>query len=193
MERVLWTTGATALAFSGFYWGNGAYQQAQGERELAQMFSESSPRRPSLQPGSLVGRIRVPRLDMASVIFEGTEEAQLRKGVGHWSGSVLPLDPDNAAGNVVLAAHRDTFFRKLQQIQVGDRVILETVDGEALYSVSETRVVSPTAVEVLQPTGGPVLTLITCYPFQFVGPAPDRFIVRAHLESPKGTRNKDGG
>jgi sortase A len=108
------------------------------------------------------------------VIFEGTDESELVKGVGHWQAS-----PIAGVGNIVLAAHRDTFFKGLKEIRTGDEILLETAAGKATYRVKQTAIVWPDSVEVLRPSASAMLTLITCYPFEFFGHAPQRFIVRA--------------
>jgi sortase A len=128
-----------------------------------------------LTKGAVVGRVRVPSLGISAVIFEGTDESELMKGVGHWQGS--PISGD---GNVVLAAHRDTFFRGLKAVREGDEIVVDTPAGSSNYRVSGTSIVWPDSMEVVKPTGSPTLTLITCYPFEFFGHAPKRFIVRAY-------------
>jgi sortase A len=109
------------------------------------------------------------------VIFEGTSERTLELGVGHLTASSRP----ETAGNVVLAAHRDTFFRPLRDVHQGDAITVTTPRGERTYQVRSTEVVQPTDVSVIRPTAHDTLTLITCYPFNFVGAAPERFIVHA--------------
>jgi sortase A len=111
---------------------------------------------------------------VSAVIFEGTDDPVLSKGVGHLTGSALP----GLAGNVVLAGHRDSFFRALRNIRGGDTVEVITAEGSRSYSVKTTEIVPPTEVSVLEPTKNPMLTLVTCYPFYYVGHAPKRFIVR---------------
>jgi LPXTG-site transpeptidase (sortase) family protein len=113
---------------------------------------------------------------MSTVVFEGTGDNVLRIGVGHLSGSPLPGE----RGNVVLAAHRDTFFRPLRNIHNRDAIDVVTLGGTRHYSVDSTAIVTPDYTKVLAPTAGAVLTLITCYPFDWFGHAPKRFIVRAH-------------
>jgi len=110
----------------------------------------------------LMGRMEIPRLGISMVVAEGTDETTLRR-----------------AGNIGIAGHRDTLFRPLRNIRQDDVIMLTTLQGEYRYRVVSTKIVSPTDVEVLSPDGHEVLTLVTCYPFYFVGPAPDRFIVRA--------------
>jgi sortase A len=109
------------------------------------------------------------------MVVQGESAPILRHGVGHLSDTALPGD----VGNVVLAGHRDTFFRPLSGVRAGDSIALKTRDGEFEYLVESTSVVAPGAVEVLEPTAGRTLTLITCYPFSYIGAAPNRFIVRA--------------
>jgi sortase A len=130
---------------------------------------------PAVATDGLIGRIEIPRIGISAVLTEGTTESTLRRAVGHIEGTALPGQP----GNVGIAGHRDTFFRPLRNIQTNDIVVLATLRGRYRYRVTSTRVVSPNAVEVLAPSTGQTLTLVTCYPFYYVGPAPDRFIVQA--------------
>lgn len=126
-------------------------------------------------PEGLIGRMEVQRLDVSVMVVEGTSGKTLRRGVGHIAGTALPGQP----GNVGIAGHRDTFFRPLRNIQRDDIITLTTPQGEYRYRVVSTKVVNPDNVAVLNSDGDEVLTLVTCYPFYYVGPAPDRFIVRA--------------
>jgi sortase A len=132
---------------------------------------------PALPPDELVGRIEVPRLKLRAIIAEGTDARTLRRAVGHLEGTPLPGE----AGNVVLAGHRDTFFRALKDIRADDVVRITTPRGRFEYVVEATAVVEPTRTDVLDPTALPSVTLVTCYPFHLVGDAPDRFVVRARL------------
>jgi sortase A len=125
--------------------------------------------------GELVGRIEIPRLGVSVIVAEGTDEATLRRAAGHIEGTQLP----GLSGNVGIAGHRDTLFRPLRNIRQDDVITLTTLQGQYRYRVLSTKVVSPHDVAVLNPDGHEILTLITCYPFYFIGPAPDRFIVRA--------------
>ncbi len=126
-------------------------------------------------PDGLIGRIEIARLKLSVVVVEGIEKTTLRRAVGHVPQTALPGE----VGNIGIAAHRDTFFRPLRNIRHGDIVTLSTVRGEFHYRVVSTKIVFPEDVEVLNPDGNQILTLITCYPFYFVGSAPKRFIVRA--------------
>ena len=134
---------------------------------------------PSVAADGLIGRMEIPRLSLSTVVAEGIDKRTLRRAVGHIPGTALP----GQRGNVGIAGHRDTFFRSLKDIHVEDIILLTTLWGEYRYRVVSSRVVSPDDVAVLHPTSSEVLTLVTCYPFYFVGPAPDRFIVRAERVS----------
>jgi sortase A len=133
----------------------------------------SAPEWPSL------GRLRIPRLDMSIMVLDGIDNRTLRLGIGHIPGTALP----GGSGNAGIAGHRDTFLRGLGRIRKDDRITVETMGGSFLYVVDSIRVVNPEAVEVLSDFGHPVLTLVTCYPFHVVGPAPKRFVVRSSLDS----------
>jgi sortase A len=135
--------------------------------------SSKSP--PTVAAGELIGRIEIPRLDLSVIVAEGVDKLTLRRAVGHIPGTGMPGEP----GNVGLAGHRDTFFRPLRNIRRNDIITLTLPLGEYRYRVVSTKIVSPSDVGVLNPSASQVLTLVTCYPFYFVGPAPKRFIVRA--------------
>jgi sortase A len=123
----------------------------------------------------LIGRMEIPRLGLSVIVMEGTSSATLRRAAGHISGTALPGQPGNAG----ISAHRDTFFRPLRNIRRDDIITLTTALGEYRYRVVSTGIVSPREVSVLDPTEKETLTLVTCYPFYFIGAAPNRFIVRA--------------
>jgi len=120
-------------------------------------------------------RIEILRLGMSAMVKPGVDDGTLRHAVGHVPDTALPGEPGNAA----FAGHRDTFFRPLRKVRRGDRVRVTTPDGIHEYVVRNTKVVAPSDVSVLNPTRGRTLTLITCYPFNFIGSAPKRFIVQA--------------
>jgi sortase A len=124
---------------------------------------------------SVIGRLAIPRLDLAVMVREGADESTLSRAVGHIPGTALPGN----VGNVGLAGHRDTFFRALRNIKADDEIELETTSGTYRYLVKSTRIVTPRDVSVLEASGGETLTLVTCYPFYYVGSAPKRFIVHA--------------
>jgi sortase A len=128
-----------------------------------------------LKRGAPVGRVVIPRLNITAVVRSGVDDKTLKRAVGHVPTTALPGRP----GNVGLAAHRDTFFRNLRGVRKGDLIRMITPGGEYDYRVESTKIVTPKNVEVLNPTKENALTLVTCYPFNYVGSAPKRFIVRA--------------
>jgi sortase A len=142
------------------------------------MHSIAAPVKRTYVPGELIGRLEVPRLGLHAMVVEGTDHDQLELGAGHIADTALP----GSDGNIGIAAHRDGLFRPLRNIQKGDRLILLTLSGAYRYSVTRVEIVRPTDTYVLHSTGRPEITLVTCYPFFYVGPAPKRFIVHARLE-----------
>jgi sortase A len=132
----------------------------------------------TLAPGELIGRVDIPRLKLSAAVAEGDDDKTLGKAVGHLPDTPLPWQ---RRGNVGLAAHRDGLFRALGGIRIDDEVRLVTRQGEYHYRVKKTHIVDPDDVWVLAPTSRPTITLITCYPFSFVGNAPQRFVVQAEL------------
>jgi sortase A len=124
---------------------------------------------------SVIGRLEIPRLELSVMVREGADEGTLRRAVGHIPGTALP----GKLGNVGLAGHRDTFFRALRNIREDDTIELQTTHGSYHYIVKSTKIVTPRDVSVLEASGGDTLTLVTCYPFYYVGSAPKRFIVHA--------------
>jgi LPXTG-site transpeptidase (sortase) family protein len=123
----------------------------------------------------VLARLRVSRVGLEVAVLEGIEDRTLRRGAGWIPGTARPGEQ----GNVGIAAHRDTFFRPLREVRSGDRIELETLSTTQSYVVRSVYVVEPKATSVLQPTGEPTVTLVTCFPFNYVGPAPRRYIVQA--------------
>jgi len=130
---------------------------------------------PGLRRGDLVGELRIPRLHLSVMVFEGDDAGVLKVGAGHIPATGLAA----GEGNIGIAAHRDTFFRPLRGIHASDLVTLRTPSGTSRFAVTETEIVRPSQVEVLAPAPGRNLTLVTCYPFAWAGHAPQRFIVHA--------------
>ncbi len=126
-------------------------------------------------PEGFLGELVIPRLNFSVAVLEGEDARSLRLGIGHLTDTPLPWE----GGNTALAAHRDTFFRPLANVRVGDAIELQTVRGTFAYRVKRVFVVHPEEVWVVGPQAGAALTLVTCYPFNLVGPAPDRWIVQA--------------
>lgn len=129
--------------------------------------------------GDNIGSLTIPALNRTISVFQGTGDKELKKGVGHFSQSVLPGEEDNC----VLSAHRETGFRGIGALKIGDSLIIKTSAGSFTYKVSGTRIVHADDKTVIVPTDNAVLTLTTCYPFNFIGNAPDRYIVSADLVS----------
>ena len=128
----------------------------------------------SLGREAAVGVLRIPAIKLEAPIFDGTAEPALNRGIGKIEGTA----DVGAAGNLGLAAHRDGFFRGLKDVQVGDAIDVESLEGTVHYRITELAIVEPTDVHVLDPTETATLTLVTCYPFYFIGEAPQRFIVK---------------
>ena len=145
-------------------------------RATARPESSTSPEgAPAAAKDGLIGRIEIPRLLLSLIVVEGIDKTTLRRAVGHIPGTALPGE----RGNVGLAGHRDTFFRPLKDVKIKDEIQVSTLNGSFKYEVESLRVVEPDNIGVLGPSGENVLTLVTCYPFYYVGPAPLRWIVRA--------------
>jgi sortase A len=152
---------------------------------------ESSPGPPETKPPTpleLIGRLEIPNLHLTALVREGADSATLRRAVGHIPGTALP----GGNGNIGLAGHRDTFFRALRNIEEGDIIELQTENNAYRYVVESTGVVQPQNIHVLDSSNQPILTLVTCYPFYYVGSAPERFIVRAGLVSTTPLRRPGG-
>jgi sortase A len=134
-----------------------------------------------LHEGDMVGRMDVTRLGISVIILQGSSADTLRHGIGHIVGTPLPGE----VGNSTLAGHRDTYFRQLRNIQPTDNIQIQTSSREFIYTVDWTKVVSPDETSVLKPSqdARSTLTLVTCYPFYYIGPAPKRFIVHARLNA----------
>jgi sortase A len=127
--------------------------------------------------GAPLGVLAIPKIRLEVPVLEGTDELTLNRGVGRIEKTARPGE----GGNLGIAGHRDGFFRGLKDVAVGDEIRLSTLTRSYTYVVESIRIVAPEDVHVLDPTPRPVLTLVSCYPFYFVGSAPRRFIVRAVL------------
>jgi len=136
--------------------------------------------------GETLAVLRIPSRNIEVPVFDSTNETALNRGSGHVTGTSLPGD----RGNVAIAAHRDGFFRSLEDIEIGDEIELTTLEGQQTFRVSKLDVVDPLNVGVLNSTEDTAITLITCYPFNYVGAAPDRFIVRATLINKEKTNER---
>jgi sortase A len=124
--------------------------------------------------GAPVGRLVIPAIGLDEVFVEGVEEPQLVAGPGHLPGSVLPGEP----GNAIVSAHRDRHFRELDELAIGDTIMTQTRQNRVVWRVTERRVVTA-AAPVLHSSNSARLTLTTCWPVRYLGPAPDRLIITA--------------
>lgn len=182
--------GLFLLGFSAFFYLQATVYQTfenwRFDKSLAESIAAAAPTAPaghdgeafrsSVRNGAVIGRIDISRIGVSVMVVEGVASRNLKLGAGHIPGTALPGEP----GNVGIAAHRDTFFRKLREIRSADTITLTTLAGSYRYAVESADVVAPTDVQALAPSREPSLTLVTCYPFYYVGSAPKRFIVRAH-------------
>lgn len=192
VERLLLAVAAVSLVWYAGVRIEASREQAALSRELersratlrvtpASMSHGMAEKAESPAPRSLVGRIDVPRLRLSALVREGVDTTTLRGSAGHVPGSALPGE----IGNAAFAAHRDTFFRPLQGIRNGDEIVVATPTGDFRYRVSGTHVVDPSDVSVLRASADATLTLVTCYPFDYIGSAPQRFVVSARLVQAK--------
>ena len=179
-QRLLFITGIVALGYVGFSLLDARLFQASAKRSLeSQVRLEKEPHeiqpKPAIKPGDVLGRLDVPRLGLSVAVLQGTGPRMLRLGTGHIESTPLPGE----AGNSGIAGHRDTFFRGLKDIHRNDEIQVQTPTGLFRYEVDWVKVVAPDDLSVLAPSTESALTLVTCYPFYFVGPAPKRLVVRA--------------
>lgn len=193
--RLLLTIGMLALAYVSFILVDARVFQAAAERSLENQIQSQKQRtsgatlpascasggcspaiRPAVKKGDVLGLMDIPRLGLSVAILQGTNSRTLRLGAGHIEGTPLPGE----AGNSAIAGHRDTFFRYLKDIRPADEIQIQTATAIFRYEVDWVKVVEPDDLTVLAPSTESVLTLVTCYPFYLVGPAPRRFVVHAH-------------
>jgi sortase A len=178
LARLLLAVGGGVLAYCGWQYA----EQALTQRQLTEQLRRAHERAPRVETERAIARsapfpwrVSIPRVGMSVAVVDGADESSLRVAAGRIPGTGVPGRP----GTIGLAAHRDTFFRKLQEVRLGDDVVLETAGDEFTYRVVSTTIVDPDDTWVLQPGHEQVLVLVTCYPFVFVGHAPQRFVVRA--------------
>jgi sortase A len=194
--RTVLEMGLWAIAFAGLgtfvvSYSAATLHQYQQRRRLEALLTSAAPLRsqsttnvnysansPRIPIDGLLGLMEIPRLEISAVYEEGVDDDTLAGGIGHVPGTPLPGEPGNAA----LAAHRDTYFHRLGEVQVGDVIHVKTRRGEHHYRVASTAIVKPGDVSVLDNTPVATLTLVTCYPFNYVGTAPQRFVVTATMQ-----------
>lgn len=180
-RRLLFMTGILALGYVGLTLLDAHLYQVSAKRSLEiQLRMEKEPHvvhlSRAIKQEDMLGRLDIPRLGLSVAVLQGTSSRILRLGAGHIAGSALP----GGVGNSAIAGHRDTFFRELKDIRERDEIQFQTATGLFRYRVDWVKVVEPGDVSVLAPSTESELTLVTCYPFYFVGAAPKRFVVRAH-------------
>jgi sortase A len=204
IEPILFALALVLLGYVSWVHLESAYVYSHFEREVANLAprgeraavppsgsgSSGSPASPSPRLATTVsmpdsrgflGVLEVPRLGFSTVIFEGVEEKTLRRAVGHIPGTAFP----GGKGNVGIAGHRDRFFRPLRELRSDDLILVHTPHAYYAYNVDSFRVVSPEETAILEGSGKGQLTLVTCYPFFYLGPAPERFVVFARqVKSP---------
>lgn len=188
LQWTLTVAGIGLLSWAGFVRLEAERFRASEVRELAALPNAAAPGDIFLRPrpttlaerAAFAGLLEIPRLGLSAAFAEGDDEATLRKAIGHLPDTPLPWEMGNAA----FAGHRDQQFRPLQGIQDGDEVRLVTPRGTYTYQVTRTVIVDPDDLWVLAPVPGRQLTLITCYPFSYIGHAPHRFVVQAKASAP---------
>jgi sortase A len=148
-----------------------------GEGPSDRAVSGARANRTGLRTGDWVARLEAPAVDLSATVLEGSDDATLSRAAGHIEDTALP----GHGGNAGIAAHRDTIFRPVRNLKVGDLLTVTTAEGAYDYRIDRTLIVNPEDVYVLDPTERATLTLVTCYPFSFIGHAPKRFIVKASL------------
>ena len=201
LEKMLWISGVVSLAIycthlvaseTGRSSDLKAYRVALAENQVASVLPDdrvSDPEQSLWSPGRIaafsdslsmptsdvLGILEIPRLSLEVPVYDGASDLHMDRGAARIDGTALPGEP----GNLGVAGHRDGYFRVLKDIELGDEIRITTADGPQIYVVLELRIVEPTEVDVLNATVEQTITLVTCYPFYFVGHAPERFIVRA--------------
>lgn len=185
-EGALWILAAATLGYCGYAYASGALHQNQRKAAFKALQAEADPVQAtgrtgmgvSTPPtrGEVLGILDIPRIGLLSVVEQGVDSAVLSDSVGHIPGTALPGQDGNAA----LAAHRDTYFRHRSQLRSGDEIIFRSISATYTYTVQSTSIVQPTDTTVLAGTKRPTLTLVTCFPFYYVGSAPKRFRPRCN-------------
>jgi sortase A len=178
VELALWSVALVAAGTLSYIALDRVVHRGQQSRQLqlARATSAVAPTAPlPLENGDLIGLLEIPSAGISEIVSEGTDALTLRRGVGHIHGTARPGEP----GNIALAGHRDTVFRGLRKLRPADRIVLVTAGGSFEYAVEALQTVAPERTDVLDAGSHPTLTLVTCYPFDFIGPAPLRYVVRA--------------
>ena len=177
----LMMTGAGLLGYVGYAYWQTARSQARLETEWARqagsVSAAAASSQPVVSPQQLLTRVLIPKIKLDAIVVEGTSSRQLSEGPGHLGQTAMPGEP----GNAVITAHRDTFFRHIYELDKGDEITVLRNGQTFRFAVTSKKVVKPDDVSVLRPTPDAQLTLITCYPTYYIGPAPERLVVFSKL------------
>ena len=175
---VLLLLGVSLLGYVGSeYWGMYRTQKQLEVQWEQQAATVRTPGQPRLAAHDLLTRVSIPKISLDAIVIEGVSRKQLSVGPGHMKDTALP----GAAGNAVITGHRDTFFRHIYELQKGDDILVRRNGQLFKYQVTGKKIVKPDDVSVLKQTTDPQLTLITCYPTYYIGPAPERLVVFSKL------------
>ena len=181
LSLVLLMTGAGLLGYVGYAYWETARSQARLEMEWARqagsVSAAAASSQPAVSPQQLLTRVLIPKIKLDAIVVEGTSSRQLSEGPGHLGQTAMPGEP----GNAVITAHRDTFFRHIYELDKGDEITVLRNGQTFRFAVTSKKVVKPDDVSVLRPTPDAQLTLITCYPTYYIGPAPERLVVFSKL------------
>ncbi len=191
-EIVLWVVAIGAIGYCSVAYASAAAHQRREKAALNAAADADFASHPDAASGvrkiavqeprdyGVLGVVEIPRLNISSIVEEGVDSSTLWEAVGHLPGTPMP----GQNGNSALAAHRDTYFSGLSEVVVGDEIVFRSVTEKFRYRVESTKIVDADATDALEESATPTLSLITCYPFHYVGPAPKRFIVVARAEVP---------
>lgn len=193
-ESALWIVAAATLGYCSYAYASAALHQdhqkalfselrstqaVQPNQAQAGVLGASARVEPPVR-GAMLGILDIPRIGLSTVVEQGDDSHTLRESIGHIPSTSLP----GQEGNAGLAAHRDTYFRHLSEVKPGDQLMFQSLSGTYLYTVRSTSIVAPDDMAVLAPTQKPTLTLVTCFPFYYVGNAPKRFVLVATENAP---------
>jgi len=179
LSLVLLAVGAGLLGYVAVQYWSMYRSQKQLETEWERQAAASgAPGQPAPLPGELLTRVLIPKINLDAVVVEGASRKQLLAGPGHLQDTATP----GSTGNAVITAHRDTFFRHIYELNQGDEILIRRGGQVFRYHVTGKKIVQPEDVSVLNPTSDAQLTLITCYPTYYVGPAPERLVIFSKLD-----------
>lgn len=189
ISYVLMIVGVGFLAFGGYQWYMTTSAQSEAASEAQALIAErnaisaeddfdplEAAKNFNPEMGETAGILHIPKLEADLPIIEGTHEDELERGVGHYQGTAYPLQNEQ----IVLSGHRDTVFRDMGELEIGDHLVVQMEYGDFTYEITETKIVSADDRTIIVPHHEEVLTLTTCYPFNFIGYAPDRYIIYAY-------------